>query len=193
VATVVLLGALLLPRQQAPAQGTAATPPVPIVRGFSSDLLASLPTGPLSAGPLILVGRPGQTPETAVLTLVRYSYAPGGMVSLPYPYPGPVVYYVERGTLGLSAIGPAVTIVHVTSRGGTPGTYRSATVLGPPVLTPSGRYTVAAGDYVYAMDGRLGPSYNAGAGRLVVTAAFLQPMPVMVRTPIAAPGTPSTP
>ena len=145
--------------------------------GFESEELAQLPVSALApddSGMQIEVRRSDGSAVPASVTLARYSYQPGGRISLPYPYPGPVAYYVESGTLTLEAIGPNVRIVEVKRRTSTEQS-EGMTVLGPSMLTAGGRYEVAADNFDYALDGNLGPTRNDGSEPLVVLAVFLQP------------------
>lgn len=165
----VLIGALLRP-----AISTAdnqSTPQPAIVTGFTSDQLLQLPTGLGADGtsPHIEVRDDDGAASPATVTLARYTYEAGGEISLPYPFPGPVAFYVERGTLILTSVGPDVRIAEVqrdTSSGRGVAIRRGEQ--GHQDLVPSG-------NYVYALDGNIGPTRNDGPEPLTVLAVFLQP------------------
>lgn len=154
-----------------------ATPAPTLVEGFTGETLAQIFASEMvtsgGAG-MIGVQRADGTFDPASLSLTRYTYQPSGYLALPYPYPGPVVYSIESGTLTLEAIGPEVRIVDVE-----PSTSSdqdsSITIRGPGVLNAGGRYEVPAGDYFYAFDGNLGPTRNDGDETVTVLAVFLQP------------------
>jgi hypothetical protein len=165
-----LIGALLRPAiSTADNQGT---PEPAIVTGFTSDQLLQLPTefsDPDGTAPRIDVRGVDGSSSPASVTLARYTYESGGEIALPYPFPGPVAFYVESGTLTLTAVGPNVQIAEVqrdtsSSRG---VTIRRG--------EQGNQYLIPAGDYVYTFDGDLGPTRNDGPEALTVLAVFLQP------------------
>ena len=79
-----------------------------------------------------------------------------------------MTFYVDSGVLGLEAAGPAATVTVVEDLEATPGAEQALTDLGPAIGTVGGRFTLDAGDDVYAADGDLGSIRNAGDGSLVV-------------------------
>lgn len=180
IALTTLAIGLLIGSQLRPAPSAAdgsVTPGADIVYGFDSDGLAQLPLSPLEAAAKniwIELHQGNGSSAPASVSLVRYTYDPGGYLALPYPYPAPVAYYVEGGTLTLEAIGPEVRIAEV-DRNPDAGADTETLVLGPATLNVGGRYEVAAGNFVYAMDGNLGPTRNDGSTPLVVLTIFLQP------------------
>lgn len=170
LAVGILIGALLRPAiSTADDQGT---PQPYVVTGFTSDQLLQLPTGPFAedaTAPRIEVRGDDGSSSPATVTLARYTYEAGGEIALPYPFPGPVAFYVESGTLTLTAVGSNVQIAEVqrdtsSSRG---VTIRRG--------EQGNQYLIPAGDYVYTFDGDLGSTRNDGPEALTVLAVFLQP------------------
>lgn len=155
------------------AADAAATPPSDMVSGFESVGLVRLPVAPEApdeSNTSIEVRGADGVSSPAWVSLARYTYQPGGYINLPYSYPAPVAYYVESGTLTLEAAGPNVRVVEV-QRAATPESWQGMTVQG---ATAGVHYEVTADNYVYAMDGNLGPTRNDGNEPLVVLAVFLQ-------------------
>ena len=177
----IVLGAVAVPLPRAPATRAGATPaPPPAYElvGVTAETLADQPPRPLA-------------PPVATTRLIRYTYQPGGRLA--YPFPGPVTFYVDSGVLGLEAAGPAVTVTVVEDLGATPGAEQALTSLGPGMGAAGGRFTLHAGDYVYAADGDLGPTRNAGDQPLVVLALVVLPASLGELESIEETAVPATP
>lgn len=154
-----------------PTGGTPATPHERAAfEGVTFESLASTP--PLPLGP----------PPTSA-EMQRITFEPGATLALPYH--GPVLYYVERGTLGLDLDGRQLTFTGVGQ--------------GEPFGVQEGReIQLSVGQAVYAEDGDLGPVRNAGSEPLVILALVMVPEPAGVgesetveEVAIPVPATPS--
>jgi hypothetical protein len=114
-----------------------------------------------------LAETPPLPPFTASTTasMQRLIYEPGATLDLDFP--GPALYYVERGSLSFHFDGERLSIVY------------------PPEGRNSGRVEifedaesrVTIGYAVYAADGALGATLNSGDAPLVVLALLLAPQP----------------
>jgi hypothetical protein len=178
VALATLLGALLIP-------GVAM---VTVMASASRQVFSEVPEGirieALASAPELPFG-PGDT--TAVL--FRYSYAPGA--SLEVPYVGPVLVYVESGTLTLDAVGEDVELLYAENVVENPlsGEPISRSQVGE-VNPVGGRATLEAGGSAYASAGDLGLTRNAATGELVllVVQFVSEPEPTDVtRIPVEPP------
>lgn len=129
--------------------------------------------------------------------LARYTYGPGARLEISYP--GPILAYVETGTLALDAVGLAVSVrqpQQVTVEA-TPGGGQSVSIrqeAGAPVAGASAE--VATGGSIYAPDGALGPTRNPGDEPLVLLVVSFVTQPttgVMSATAMATTGPLATP
>src|SRR5262245_50971017 len=100
IAVIALLVGLLAGWQFRPAPSAAdddATSQGYVVSRFESVGLVELPVSPErpdAGGTSIELRLSDGSTAPAWVSLERYTYQPGGSVELPYPYPGPVAYYV---------------------------------------------------------------------------------------------------
>ncbi len=138
--------------------------------GITFESLAS--TTPLPFGP----------PPTSA-EMQRITFEPG--VTLALRYQGPVLYYVERGTLGLDLDGRQLVFTGVGQ--------------GEPFGVQEGQeIQLSVGQAVYAEDGDLGPVRNARSEPLVILALVIVPEPAGVgesetAEDVAIPGPATTP
>ena len=106
-------------------------------------------------------------PRETVAVLKRYAYAPGAQLDLPYV--GPVLIYVESGTLSLDGVGNQVDIVY-------PPDVVEQPLTGEPIAQSQvgeaplvGEHAeVAMGGSVYAATGEVGPTRNGDDEPLVL-------------------------
>ena len=104
-----------------------------------------------------------------LLTLNRVAYAPGAAIAA-YPHTGPVLAYVEAGTLALPTAGGQVDVTH-TVVPATPGAQS-----GTPVLTtPGTTATLRAGDSAFIHAGTVSAASNPGTGQLTLLVLALAP------------------
>ena len=152
-----LLVLAITPRtSHAIAQGHDATPIANPLSGVAVERLTDTPPLPF---------RPRET----TAALARYTFEPDGRVE--HPYPGPVLVYVESGTLTIegvaaffSILNPRTEIVRGTSE---PGEEASFEQIGE--APPEGADAeIPAGGSAYAADGVLGVMRNAADAPLVL-------------------------
>lgn len=144
VATVA--GALALPTRQALSE---------LPEGIGIEWLAVAPELPF---------RPKETGAF----LQRHTYAPGAQLELPFV--GPVLMYIESGTLTLDRVGNEVAVVYPAKIVEQPLTGNQLAKLQESEALPVGSHAeVGAGGSVYAMTGEVGPTRNAGDDALVLT------------------------
>ena len=99
--------------------------------------------------------------------LLRYTYAPGARLDVPYA--GPILVYIESGTLALEGVGDHVSIlapphdIEQPLTGGRLGKRQKGTA-----TLAGSRVNVEAGGSVYAETGELGPTSNQGDSNLVL-------------------------
>ena len=100
-------------------------------------------------------------------SLDRYTYAPGAQLEVPYV--GPVLIYVESGTLSLDGVGNQVDIVYPPDVVEQPltGEPIAESQVGEAPLVGE-RAEVGMGGSVYAATGDVGPTRNGGDEPLVL-------------------------
>jgi hypothetical protein len=122
------------------------------------ELPAGLVTDSLAAAPTVRFAA-----DTSVrASMVRYTYEPG--VEFELEYHGPVLYVVEQGKLGLPDVNGLVLSSTWEEGDPTPG---------PMPVMEGDEYILLPGHSVFAGDGRLGPTRNAGDEQLVVLALLI--------------------
>jgi hypothetical protein len=104
-----------------------------------------------------------EVPSGATAVLRRITLAPGA--TLDVTYHGPVLYYVEQGTLGVDMKNRRLAIVQSCG----------ANDCGTRINERRGEIQTGLG--VYAADGDLGPTRNVGDQDLIVTALLIVPQP----------------
>ncbi len=141
---------------QAVAQDRGATPRAEPLVGVTVEELTNSPPLPFR-------------PRDTTAMLARYTFEPDGLVN--YPYPGPILVYVESGTLTLEGVGPSVSILHPPRE-----IVRATTDAGPEVAVEQigespaegDAAEIAAGGSAYSADGALGTMRNVTDAPLVL-------------------------
>lgn len=156
VGLALVLVAVAAATGSAPAATPTAFPP-----GITFERLAASPPGSL--------GLPGpHGPGTLTEVMVRITYASGAVFA--FHAPGPILYYIEQGTLTIQLNpGHTAIVLHDGSSGHSSFTFHG----NQPI-------TLSAGQGIYADDGYIGATRNAGQTAVVVLATYLVPQ-VLVR------------
>jgi hypothetical protein len=131
-------------------------------------------------------------PRETVAVLQRYTYAPGAQLDLPYV--GPVLMYVESGTLSLDGVGNQVDIVYppdVVEQPLTGETIAESQVGEAPLVGEQAE--VGMGGSVYAATGEIGPTRNGGDEPLVLLVVVFVSEPRPDVTKVAEEGAPQAP
>lgn len=142
---VVVAGALAIPARQTLSE---------VPEGIQTELLAAAPELPFGPG------------ESAAF-LLRYRYAPGAQLEVPYV--GSVLIAVESGTLSLDGVGNEVSVLYpadVTEQPLT-GMRISKRQVGE-ALPVGSSAEIGTGGTVYALTGEVGSTRNAGEEPLVL-------------------------
>ena len=177
-----LLGALLVFR---PVDGRAVRP-----APRAAQAITPTPAGDARVG--VSVERlastlAGQTvPARSGVTLDRYTYQLGASVALNFT--GPVLLYVERGTLQIERAGILLTLTSgpfPSPNPGAPGGPAGNVARQHRPLAPGAAATLNPGDSLSATDGNVGATRNAGDGPLVLTVLLVSPDPIPAPTATA--------
>lgn len=138
---------------RAPTATPSAFPP-----GITFEPLVESPPGPL--------GLPGPDgPGTMIEVMARITYAPGA--SFDFHVPGPILFYIEQGTLTVQLNQGHVGLV---TPGRIPIAHSGTAARG---IEP---VTVPAGQGIYADDGYIGATRNNGPTPAVVLTTYLYTM-----------------
>lgn len=150
-----------------------------------TDLPEGIQIEALAAAPDL----PFRPSETSAF-LMRYTYAPGAQLEVPYT--GPVLAYVESGTLSLERIGSRVSILYPADIiDGQQERGRIAKRQVGEAAPVGGKAEVGSGGSVYAETGELGPTRNASSDPLILLIVqFVSESPSEGVTEVPVEGTP---
>jgi quercetin dioxygenase-like cupin family protein len=167
VATVLLPFGAVLAAGAGPAQAQDSAPPSTEPMSMSSDSMAAEPIAKETLGS----GESAVAPDR-VLLLSRRTFAPGAD-SGEHPAPGPVVLFVESGTIGFTVIDGAALVTRAYE---TPDSSETSEAPeGPETVAEGTEYLLSPGDSVFYDEGVVHTVRNAGDVEAVTLEARLNP------------------
>lgn len=159
------------------------------VQALPADQYGDLPEGITLE---LLAAAPGSLDQSreAETFLLRYTYQPGARLDLPYP--GPLLVFVEEGTLTLEQVGSNVSVIPPVALNDQPLAEKQSRKKHRGNAMPIGeRVELPAGGSAYAETGDLGPTSNEGSDELVLLVVqFVTDLRRDDVTRVSVPGTP---